>query len=81
MNRQKVNVWKHICSKIQIAMQFCNLISHYIMHLTIHYAIEYCIFESYSQYILICKMKMKSSIQFEKVIKIKVENLFFECLY
>ena len=36
------NLWKHICSKIQMAMQFaiCNSISNYVMQLTMHYAIS-----------------------------------------
>ena len=35
-------IWKHICSKIQMAMQFaiCNSISNYVMQLTMHYAIS-----------------------------------------
>ena len=37
-----VSIWKHICSKIQMAMQFaiCNSISNYVMQLTMHYAIS-----------------------------------------
>ena len=38
--KHRQHIWKHICSKIQMAMQFKHFnASHYIVLLTIHYAI------------------------------------------